>query len=202
MITEKLMAYAEGLEKSLNSVVADKFEEFVDLLESAAQDGRHVFVMGNGGSGATASHMACDLNKGVSLGLEKRLKVICLNDNMPTILAYANDVSYEAVFVEQLKNFLEPGDVVIGISGSGNSLNVLKAVRYANQVGAHTVGLTGFDGGKLAQEVQTSLWVNVNDMQKAEDVHMILFHVLMQVLYERLRRPVQPTAGTAMYSPE
>ncbi|MCL5006012.1 MAG: SIS domain-containing protein [Acidobacteria bacterium] len=193
MIAEQLTSYAEGLKKSLDSVPVDKFEELVHLMESSAQEGRQVFVMGNGGSGSTASHMVCDLNKGVSFGLERRLRVICLNDNVATILAYANDVSYDEVFVEQLKNFLRPGDVVIGISGSGNSLNVLKAIRYANEAGAHTVGLTGFDGGKLAKEVKTSLWVNVHDMQKAEDVHMILFHVLMQVLYERFRGSVEPS---------
>jgi D-sedoheptulose 7-phosphate isomerase len=191
-IAGQLAAYADGLKKSLDSVRADKFEEVVHLLESAAEEGRQVFVMGNGGSGSTASHMACDLNKGVSYGLEKRLKVICLNDNVATILAYANDVSYDEVFVEQLRNFLAPGDVVIGISGSGNSLNVLKAIRYANEAGGHTVGLTGFDGGKLAKEVKTSLWVNVHDMQKAEDVHLILFHALMQVLCERLRGAAEP----------
>lgn len=189
MIAEQLAAYSEGLKKSLDSVPADKFEELVHLLESAARNGRQVFTMGNGGSGSTASHIVCDLNKGVSLGLQKRLKVICLNDNIATVLAYGNDVSYDEIFVEQLKNFLQPSDVVIGISGSGNSLNVLKAIRYANEAGAHTVGLTGFDGGKLAKEVKTSLWTNVHDMQKAEDVHLILFHVLMQVLFERLREP-------------
>ena len=191
MIAEQLKAYAEGLKKSLDSVPVDKFEELVGLMEASVQESRQVFVMGNGGSGSTASHMVCDLNKGVSFGLEKRLRVICLNDNVATILAYANDVSYDEVFVEQLKNFVRPGDLVIGISGSGNSLNVLKAIRYANEAGAHTVGLTGFDGGKLAKEVKTSLWANVHDMQKAEDVHMILFHVLMQVLYERLHASAQ-----------
>lgn len=193
MIAEQLAAYSEGLKKSLDSVPADKFEELVRLLESAARNGRQVFTMGNGGSGSTASHIVCDLNKGVSLGLQKRLKVICLNDNIATVLAYGNDVSYDDIFVEQLKNFIQPGDVVIGISGSGNSLNVLKAIRYANEAGAHTVGLTGFDGGKLAKEVKTSLWANVHDMQKAEDVHLILFHVLMQVLFERLREPSRAT---------
>jgi D-sedoheptulose 7-phosphate isomerase len=193
MIAEQLSAYAEGLKKSLDSVPVDKFEELVQLMESSTQEGRQVFVMGNGGSGSTASHMVCDLNKGVSFGLEKRLRVICLNDNVATILAYANDVSYDEVFVEQLKNFVRPGDVVIGISGSGNSLNVLKAIRYANEAGAHTVGLTGFDGGKLAKEVKTSLWVNVHDMQKAEDVHLIIFHVLMQVLYERFHASAEPS---------
>ncbi len=194
-VTEQLRTYADGLKKSLDSVPGEQFDELVRLMEASVEEGRQVFVMGNGGSGSTASHMVCDLNKGVSFGLEKRLRVICLNDNMATILAYANDVSYDEVFVEQLKNFVHPGDLVIGISGSGNSRNVLKAIDYANQAGAHTVGMTGFDGGKLAKAAKTSIWVNVHDMQQAEDVHMILFHVLMQVLYARFRSPVEAASA-------
>jgi D-sedoheptulose 7-phosphate isomerase len=113
--------------------------------------------------------------------------VISLNDNLSTLTAYANDVSYEDVFVEQLRNFLRPGDLVVGISGSGNSLNVLKAITCANSLGAHTVGLCGFDGGKLAAMVKTPVLAPVHDMQKAEDVHMILLHIAMQVLCARIR---------------
>jgi D-sedoheptulose 7-phosphate isomerase len=189
MVADFLKNYMSGLKQALDSVPAEKFEELIQQLESAHHDGRQIFMMGNGGSGATASHIACDFNKGVSLGLEKRLRVISLNDNVAIMTAYANDVSYEDVFVEQLKNFLRPGDIVIGISGSGNSPNVLKAIEYANTAGAHTIGLTGYSGGKLAKLVRTSLNVPVHDMQKAEDVHMILFHIAMQVLYTRLRRP-------------
>ncbi|HZP01597.1 MAG TPA: SIS domain-containing protein [Terriglobia bacterium] len=189
MVADFLRNYMSGLKQALDSVPAEKFEELIQQLESAHHDGRQIFMMGNGGSGATASHIACDFNKGVSLGLEKRLKVISLNDNVAIMTAYANDVSYEDVFVEQLKNFLRPGDLVIGISGSGNSPNVLKAIEYANTAGAQTIGLTGYNGGKLAKLVRTSLNVPVHDMQKAEDVHMILFHVAMQVLYARLRNP-------------
>jgi D-sedoheptulose 7-phosphate isomerase len=107
---------------------------------------------------------------------------MCLNDNIPTILAYANDLSYDKIYVEQLKNFLEPGDVVIGISGSGNSENVLQAVAYAKKKGAETIGLTGFDGGKLAGIVDIPFIAGINDMQKVEDVHMIVIHMLMQYL--------------------
>jgi D-sedoheptulose 7-phosphate isomerase len=120
-----------------------------------------------------------------------------LNDNMATVTAYANDVSYSEAFVEQLKNFLNRGDVVIGISGSGNSPSILKAIEYANQQGAITVGLTGFSGGKLAGLAQVPVHVPVNDMQKVEDIHMMLFHVAMQVLCSRMDAPVQAPSGPA-----
>ena len=187
MIREYLSNYCTGLSQALNGVSPERFEEFVHLLENAYQEGRQVFLIGNGGSGSTASHFACDLNKGVSYGRQKRFRAICLNDNLPTLMAYANDVSYEDVFVEQLKNFLRPNDVVVGISGSGNSPNVLKAIDYANSLGAHTVGLCGFNGGKLAGRVRTPILAPVHDMQKAEDAHVILLHVVMQVLCARLQ---------------
>jgi D-sedoheptulose 7-phosphate isomerase len=187
MIREYLLNYCTGLSKALEGVSIERFEEFVHLLENAYEEGRQVFLMGNGGSGTTASHFACDLNKGVSYGRQKRFRVISLNDNLPILMAYANDVSYEDVFVEQLRNFLRPGDLVVGISGSGNSPNVLKAIAYANSVGAHTIGLCGFNGGKLADMVRTPIIAPVHDMQKAEDVHMILLHAIMQVLCARLQ---------------
>lgn len=141
--------------------------------------------MGNGGSGSNASHFVGDLNKGFSYGREKRFRAICLNDNQAALTAYSNDVSYEDAFVELLRNFLRPGDVVVGISGSGNSPNILKAIAYANEVGAHTVGLCGFNGGKLAGLARTPLLAPVHDMQQVEDVHMILFHIATQVLCAR-----------------
>lgn len=121
------------------------------------------------------------------MDIEKKFKVICLNDNIPTMLAYANDLSYEKVFVEQLKNFLQPGDVVIGISGSGNSENVIQAVLYAKENQAKTVGLTGFNGGRLAQLVDIPLIASIHDMQKVEDVHMIVVHMIMQYLGKALQ---------------
>ncbi len=187
MMGEYFLNYCTGLSKALESVPPERFEEFVHLLENAYQEGRQVFLMGNGGSGSTASHVTCDLNKGVSYGRQKRFRVICLNDNLATLTAYANDVSYEDAFVEQLKNFLRAGDLVVGISASGNSPNVLKAIAYANGLGAHTVGLCAFKGGKLAGMVRTPILAPVHDMQKAEDVHMILLHVAMQVLCASLQ---------------
>lgn len=189
MIRQRYLDYCQGLKQALDAVSVDAVEEFVQLLERACQEGRQVFLMGNGGSGSTASHVACDLNKGVSYGRQQRFRVICLNDSLPTVMAYANDVSYEDIFVEPLKNFLRPGDLVIGLSGSGNSANVLKAIDYANQQGAFTVGLSGYDGGKLARVVRMPIVVPVHDMQKAEEVHLTIFHVAMQTLCARIEAP-------------
>ena len=183
---ELSVAYLNELKGLLDIFPHDRFEQIVQILISAYSNENQVFIMGNGGSGSTASHFACDINKGCCYNLDKKFKVICLNDNVPTMLAYANDLSYEKVFVEQLKNFLQPGDVVIGISGSGNSANVLTAVAYAKQKGAKTIGLTGFDGGKLAQIADIPLIASINDMQKVEDVHMIVVHMLMQYLCRAL----------------
>ena len=187
MTNQKLsLEYLEELKDLLNTFPHDKFEEIVNALMSAYNDSNHVFVMGNGGSGSTASHFACDINKGCCLDIEKKFKIICLNDNIPTMMAYANDLSYDKVFVEQLKNFFQPGDIIIGISGSGNSENVIQAVIYAKENQAKTIGLTGFDGGRLAQLVDIPLIVSINDMQKVEDVHMIVVHMIMQYFCKAL----------------
>jgi len=179
--------YLSQLKGLLNVFPHEKFEEIGKALMYAYEEGKQVFIMGNGGSGATASHFVCDINKGTCLELEKKFKVICLNDNIPSILAYANDLSYKEIFVEQLKNFLQPGDIVIGISGSGNSENVIRAISYAKSKGAKTIGLSGFNGGRLSQLVDIPFVVEINDMQKVEDVHMIVVHMLMQYLCAALK---------------
>jgi D-sedoheptulose 7-phosphate isomerase len=179
--------YMEELKDLLDAFPHDRFKEIAEALLSAYNEGKQVFIMGNGGSGSTASHFACDINKGCCFNLDKKFKVICLNDNIPTMLAYANDLSYDKVFVEQLKNFLQPGDVVIGISGSGNSENVIQAVSYAGENDAKTIGLTGFDGGRLAKIADMPLVASINDMQKVEDIHMIVVHMLMQYLEKALQ---------------
>lgn len=188
-ITDTSVFSREYISK-LSSVLADfdhsSFGLIVKMLLEAYNEGRHIFVAGNGGSASTASHFACDLNKGVSYGLEKRFKVISLPDCLPSVLAYANDVSYDSVFVEQMKNFYTPGDLAIGISGSGNSENVLQCIKYAKENGGHTIGLCGFGGGKLSGLAEVSLIAKVNDMQKVEDLHMIIVHMLMQILYVEL----------------
>lgn len=178
----KINNYFERLKTSIDNLNREEIETFINVLLKARDEQKHIYLMGNGGSAATASHFCCDFNKGMSYTKDKKFKMICLNDNTPTLMAYANDVNYDAVFVEQLKNFLEPGDVVIGISGSGNSKNVLNAIEYANQNGAVTVGLTGYNGGKLKTLAKYSLNVNVDDMQITEDIHMMLDHMIYNIL--------------------
>jgi len=169
----------------------EQFESMVRAFLHALDHDRQIFVMGNGGSGATASHWACDVNKGCCVEGHARFRMICLNDNLSTLLAYANDLSYEKVFVEQLRNLLRPGDVVIGISGSGNSQNVLLAIDHANKNGGVTVGLCGFDGGRLLSMVHIPLWVRCRDMQKVEDMHVIVTHMAMQRIRQTLQQKIK-----------
>ncbi len=178
--------YLSELKTLLEKFDTPGFQRIVEKILDAYDAERHIFVMGNGGSGATASHFTCDINKGCCMDLDKKFKMICLNDNLPTLLALANDVSYDAVFVEQLKNFFLPGDLVIGISGSGNSPNVLRAIEYARACQGATIGLTGFSGGKLASLADIAWIAPVADMQKIEDMHMIVVHMIMQAVRGRL----------------
>jgi len=180
--TGPLEAYIDRLKSTLDKISREEINGFLNLLVDALEAGRNVFTLGNGGSAATASHMAVDFNKGLSWGKARRFRFLCLSDNLPTLTAYANDVSYEDVFVEPLKNFLESGDLVIAISGSGNSRNVVKAVEYANAHGAVTVGLTGYDGGLLRKTARHGVHVPIRDMQVTEDLHMVLDHLAYSVL--------------------
>lgn len=174
--------YIEGLKETLAAFDFAQYEKIVEQILKAYDEQRHIFVMGNGGSGTTASHFTCDINKGCCIDLARKFKMMCLNDNIPTLMALANDMSYEVVFEEQLKNFFIPGDVVIGISGSGDSENVLRAIRYAKKNGGVTIGLSGFSGGALARLVDVPFVAPVNDMQKVEDIHMIVVHMIMQTV--------------------
>jgi D-sedoheptulose 7-phosphate isomerase len=180
---ELAKTYLANLKGIMDDFDLTRFDAFIDELIQAYQQQKAIFVMGNGGSGSIASHFACDINKGCCMDLEKRFKMICLNDNLPTMLAYANDVSYHVVFEEQLKNFFRRGDLVIGISGSGNSENVLRAIRYARSNGGRTIGMSGYSGGKLAELVDISLVIPTEDMQKVEDMFMIAIHMIMQIVY-------------------
>ena len=137
-----------------------------------------IYIFGNGGSAATASHYVCDFNKGISEKKEKKFNVVCLNDNYPMMMAVANDISYVEVFRYPLINKLKPTDLVIGISGSGNSKNVIRAVEYAKEVGAPVVGITGYHGGKLKELADYHMDVMEDDMQISEDLHMIFDHMM------------------------
>ena len=173
--------YFKDLNSTLEKIDIDVFINLKNILENARESGNNIYVFGNGGSGSTASHMVCDIVKGCSYQYKKKFKISCLNDNIPTILAYSNDVSYDVIFTEQLKNFLNPDDVVIGISGSGNSKNVIDAINYANKIGAVTVGMTGFNGGKLKEISKINVHAPINDMQISEDIHLITIHILYKL---------------------
>ena len=151
-----------------------------------------MFIIGNGGSGANASHLCEDLAKCTlrDFDSQKRLKVLSLTDNTPWVTAVANDISYEAIFLEQLKNLASPGDLLLAISGSGNSPNILRAVDWANAHGLTTVGITGFGGGKLKRLAHHGLHAAVDDMGIVESVHLVVFHWVIDDLYRRFRRAV------------
>ena len=137
-----------------------------------------IFVCGNGGSASTASHFACDMVKGASYGRSKRFRILALTDSLPTLTAYSNDVSYDCVFAEQLQNLASAGDVVMAISGSGNSPNVIRAVEYANSIGCETIALTGRDGGKLGLLAKLQIRVAEPHMGRIEDGHMVVCHMM------------------------
>ncbi len=155
--------------------------QIAKALDEARLKGANIYIMGNGGSASTASHMANDINKAACMHMEKKFRVICLTDNVPAVLAWANDESYDAIFIEQLKGFLNKGDVVIGISGSGNSPNVLRAIEYANSKSNLTIGLTGIGGGKLKDMAKLPLVIEDNSMQRVEDFHLMVNHILTHV---------------------
>jgi len=168
---QETLKMAELLE---NPVISN----IIEILEDCRKQGRQVFVCGNGGSAATASHFAVDLGKGASLSRDPRFKIICLNDNTPWITALGNDFSYDQIFVEQLKNFASAEDVLITISGSGNSPNIIEAVEWANSNGLITLGLTGRPGGKLGQIAKHPVFVESSHMGRIEDGHSLILHVV------------------------
>lgn len=179
---QEIGEYFYKLKKTIDLISKEDLSQLINILVNAKDTGKTIFIMGNGGSAATASHYCCDFNKGVSLGQDKMFKFICLNDNVPTMMAYGNDISYDEVFVGPLRNFLDEGDYVIGISGSGNSKNVVKALEFANEKGAITIGLTGFSGGKVMNLCKYNVHIPIDDMQITEDLHMVLDHCMMKIL--------------------
>src|SRR5450631_4852717 len=170
--------YKADVLKAIETIDLEKVGTAIGIFAQAREQGRRIFVCGNGGSASTASHFVCDMVKGASFHRDKRFRIMALTDSLPTITAYANDVGYDSVFVEQLKNFAEPGDVVMAISGSGNSPNVLRAVEYANASGLKTIALTGRDGGKLGPMAELNIQVPVPHMGRIEDAHMIICHMI------------------------
>jgi len=180
----QISTYLTEMQHLLGRLPVGDITRAMHLIAEAFFDDRQVFLMGNGGSAATASHFACDLAKSTITSGRRRFRVISLTDNVPLITAWANDWGYEDVFAEQLANLVNPGDLVIAISGSGNSPNVLRAIELARDHAAMTIGLTGFDGGKLAGIVDVCIVVPSQSMPQIEDVHLILQHLISSWLYQ------------------
>jgi D-sedoheptulose 7-phosphate isomerase len=182
-VSEYLSVVCREIEKLKPSQI----EKVCELVESAYDEGRFVFIIGNGGSGANASHLCEDLAKCTLRDFEnqKRLRVLSLTDNTAGIMAWANDEGYDRIFVEQLKNLASPGDVLLAISGSGNSPNILKAVSWANEHGLATIGFTGFGGGKLKSLAHHNVHAAIDDMGIVESLHQVVFHWIIDDLFRR-----------------
>jgi D-sedoheptulose 7-phosphate isomerase len=180
--------YADYLFKSVNSVNKSEIDNLINLLFDAYKTGKMVFVIGNGGSAANASHFAQDLAKGTRINLEqkKRIKALSLTDNLPFVTALGNDDGYNTIFEQQLRTFAKPGDILLAISGSGNSPNIIQAIEWANNNDMETVGITGFNGGKLKTINKHSVHVPLDDMCTSESVHSIIFHYVIITLQKMI----------------
>lgn len=185
---EEISQYFDLVKQTISDIDGNSLIKFSDSIYSAIMDKKQIIAFGNGGSGATASHFVGDLIKGVSYQRSTRAKAICLNDNSPALLAIANDVSYNDIFLEQLKNYISPGDIVVGFSGSGNSENVVKAIKYGKEIGAKTVAICGYKGGKISKIADLVIHANVNDMEVSEDLHLLITHCVKNMVIRRLDR--------------
>lgn len=188
--------YLTELTEVVRQMPQDKIWEVIDVLRDAWRRGSRVFLLGNGGSAATASHMANDLNKYTIVPGQPRFKAIALSDNVPLMTAWGNDTAYENIFVEQMLNFWEPGDVAIGISGSGNSPNVIRAMQAASDLGGTAIGFTGRDGGKLKHVVDICIHVPSDRIVQQEDGHMILDHLMASTLHRLIEEEAAGGART------
>ncbi|HTT35196.1 MAG TPA: SIS domain-containing protein [Thermoplasmata archaeon] len=182
--------YVEETHAALSDpYLADGIARVVPVLLRARDAGRTIFFFGNGGSASTASHFVCDIGKATIRGSGARFRCVALNDNVETVTAWANDTEYARVFSEQLATLAHPGDVAVGISGSGNSPNVVRAIELARGRGLATVALTGMGGGKLAPLAEIAIVVPSNNMQHIEDVHLLVCHLLTSYLRDEAPPP-------------
>jgi len=179
-------SYIQLLKDTLDQLDREQINKAINAFLKVFEAGGTIYTFGNGGSGASASHAAGDFLKGASYGLDKRFRVICLNDNLPSMMAIANDIGWDDIFIEPLKNFLQPNDLVIGISGSGNSTNVVKAMQYAKERGVTTIAFCGYKGGKIKELSDIAIHSKAMDMEIAEDVHMIVFNIIKKEMITRL----------------
>jgi D-sedoheptulose 7-phosphate isomerase len=179
-------SYLNVLKSLLDSLDRSVLENVTELLFNTWKEDRRLILCGNGGSGSTSSHLVCDFQKNIYLDGGKPFEVVALTDSPALLLAWGNDTSFENVFAGQARTWVRKNDVLIAISGSGNSKNVLEAVKVANDVGATTIGFCGYDGGKLAEMVIIPIVAERRNMQQVEDVHMILGHILFSALRDKI----------------
>ena len=192
---QRIREYISRLQMAISAIPLDRIERVIEFLMEAYEDERQIFIIGNGGSASTASHFACDLGKGTIRGNGKRFKAISLTDNVALMTAWANDVSYDEILKEQLENLSKPGDVVIGISASGNSRNVLNAIEYANSIGCISIGFAGFGGGQLAEMVDECITVESDEYGPVEDIHLMLEHIISLCIAEELTSESIPVSS-------
>lgn len=181
--------YQKLIVDTMDSLNTSEIDKFMDMLIDAYKNDKFVFVIGNGGSAANASHLAQDLAKGTRASKDqvKRLKALSLTDNTPFMTAQGNDEGYDSVFEQQLRTFAKPGDYVVAISGSGNSPNIISAIEWANNNGLTSIGITGYDGGKLRKMAHHCVHVNLDEMCTAESIHTIIFHYVILEMREKLK---------------
>lgn len=184
--------YLLQLQSVIDRLDTDVVDRLVEAIWSGYLRSRTVFLFGNGGSAALASHLACDLGKGTINGHRKRLRAVCLSDNVPMMTAWANDLNYQEVYAEQLKNLIEPGDMAVAISGSGNSMNVVRGLEVAREAGATTMVLTGYDGGRVKSVADICLIVPSDNMQHIEDAHLCVAHAIFTSVRHRMQQADEP----------
>jgi len=181
-----LKNYITKLKNDLDSIDLIQIESVINTLYKAYKNQKKIFIMGNGGSASTSSHFACDLSQNVAAKNKHKFRVISLNDNISILTAVSNDLSYKYIFTQQLKCLLEPEDVVICISGSGNSPNIIEALKYAQKKEAHTIGILGFDGGKAKKMVNQYIHIKSNHYGRIEDIHLSLEHMICDFLNKKI----------------
>jgi D-sedoheptulose 7-phosphate isomerase len=194
---EHLQNYISVLQQTMDQLPKQLIADVIDVLQLARLKGNQVFIMGNGGSASTASHFVCDLAKNTRRTGLPHFRVIGLTDNMAIFSAYANDEGYENVFSQQLANLIKPEDVVIGISASGNSKNMINAIEEAQKHNVTTIGFTGFDGGLLGQMVNINIHVQSNIIEHVEDIHLMLEHMIVKTIKEQIQPEVDITTSVA-----
>lgn len=198
-----IQSYIGDLKETLDNLSQEEIEQVLDLLHEARLNNQQVFILGNGGSASTASHFVCDLGKNTRVKGSPNFRVMGLSDNMAMFSALANDEGYENVFAQQLANHIQQDDIVIGISTSGNSPNVVNAIRLANSVGAKTIGFTGFDSGELGSLVDIDLHVPSHSIEQVEDIHLVLEHLITKALREKAMQSmmIDPSIAVAAETP-